>query len=50
MASAPRFQRSSYRGVAGEVTAVLAVGAATERHVDPPPCFARGWQVELRLD
>src|SRR5262249_11263051 len=46
----PRFQRSYYGGVAGEFPALLAAGAAMERHVDPPPCFARGWQVELRLD
>src|SRR5262249_30614167 len=25
------------------VTAVLVAGEATERRVDPPPCFARAW-------
>ena len=25
------------------VTAVLVAGAATERRVDPPPCFVRAW-------
>jgi hypothetical protein len=26
-----------------EVKAVLVAGAATELHVEPPPCLARGW-------
>jgi hypothetical protein len=26
----------------GEFTGVLAEAAATERHLDPPPCFAKG--------
>jgi hypothetical protein len=33
-----------------EITAVLVAGAATERDLDPPPCFARGSSVGLRLD
>jgi len=38
-----RFTSNSFRRFPREVTAVLVAGAATERHVDPPPCFARGW-------
>jgi hypothetical protein len=34
-----RFPRSPQ----SSVTAVLVAGEATERRVDPPPCFARAW-------
>src|SRR5262249_59255673 len=31
------------------VTAAFVAGEATERHVDPSPCFSRAWEVGLRL-